>query len=243
MLLAPLVGLPGVAAAAAEARDAVDGLLRHRALRRRSAEVSAESALRGARASAALDGVDHSLDDVRAGDPDPVVQGALRVGEALGSLADAWRRTPFQALARLHMLAATGLVDDDALGRPVPGQDIAVRLEQLSRIVIEGSGAPAVIEAAVVHGEILALQAFPRAGGVVARAASRLTMLTRGLDPKSLTVPEIGWVEAGPAYGEALAGYAAGGSAGVAGWLRLCCAATVRGAQEGLAMCESLARS
>ncbi|HEY9475078.1 MAG TPA: oxidoreductase, partial [Mycobacteriales bacterium] len=56
--LLPLLDLPGVTEAADEARDAVDRLLGHRALRRGGEAVSAESALRGARASAALDGAD-----------------------------------------------------------------------------------------------------------------------------------------------------------------------------------------
>ena len=50
--LAALLPLPRVQDAVAEARTAVDSLLGHRVLRRGSAEVTAESALRGARASA-----------------------------------------------------------------------------------------------------------------------------------------------------------------------------------------------
>ncbi len=46
-LLAPLGALPGVEDGVAQARAAVDGLLAHRVLRRRSAEVTAESALPG----------------------------------------------------------------------------------------------------------------------------------------------------------------------------------------------------
>ena len=44
------------------------------------------------------------------------------------------------------------------------------------------------------------------------------------------------------AYGEALAGYAAGSPEGVAAWLVHCCRATEHGALEGLAICESLLR-
>src|SRR4051812_8349814 len=69
--------LPDVPEAVARTREAVDRLLGHRILRRRSAEVSAESALRGARASAALEGVSAPLEEVRGGlSNDPVVQGA-----------------------------------------------------------------------------------------------------------------------------------------------------------------------
>ena len=93
--LAPLLDLPGVRDAAEAARTGIDRLLRHRLMRNRSAEVSTESALRGARASAALEGVDVPLADLRAGQvDDPVVQGALRASVALGSVQDTWTRAP-----------------------------------------------------------------------------------------------------------------------------------------------------
>src|SRR4051812_12408725 len=118
--------LPDVPEAVARAREAVDRLLGHRILRRRSAEVSAESALRGARASAALEGVAVPLEEVRGSlTNDPVVQGTLRVSAELGALADTWRKAPRQALARLHALAAADAVDPDALGRPRPGDEVS----------------------------------------------------------------------------------------------------------------------
>ena len=55
--LAPLSDLPGVAERVTAAREAVDAVLNHRALRRRSADVSAESSLRGAWLSASLSGL------------------------------------------------------------------------------------------------------------------------------------------------------------------------------------------
>ncbi|HMA47444.1 MAG TPA: hypothetical protein VKP11_09635, partial [Frankiaceae bacterium] len=58
---ADVAALPGVPAAVDAARAAVDRLLAHRILRRRSAEVTAECALRSARASAALDGAEVPL--------------------------------------------------------------------------------------------------------------------------------------------------------------------------------------
>ena len=63
--LAALLPLTGVQEAVAEARAAVDGLLSHRVLRRGSAEVTAESALRGARASAELEGAGIELERLR----------------------------------------------------------------------------------------------------------------------------------------------------------------------------------
>ncbi|RZU34276.1 oxidoreductase [Blastococcus saxobsidens] len=240
--LAPLLELPGVREAADGARAAVDRLLGHRVLRRESAGVSTESALRGARASAALAGVDVPLAELRAGSvEDPVVQGALRVSAALGSMVETWPKAPGQVLARLHVLAAADLADRADLGRPAPhaGQ----RLSGLFALSTGATTAPAVLVAGLVHGEIAALAPFGVADGVVARAAARLTGITRGLDPKACSVPEVGFAEFGrEAYEQALAGYAAGTSEGVAAWLVHCCRATEHGALEGLAICESLLR-
>ncbi|MGY1710092.1 oxidoreductase [Geodermatophilus sp. SYSU D00758] len=240
--LAPLLELPGVRGAADEARAAVDRLLGHRVLRRESSRVSAESALRGARASAALEGVDVPLAELRAGEvDDPVVQGALRTSGALGGLVETWSRAPGQVLARLHVLAAADLVDRERLGRPA--DPAGPRLAGLFGLLTGGTAVPAVVQAAVVHGELAALAPFGSADGIVARAASRLTVIARGLDPKAVSVPEVGFAELGrDAYRDALAGYASGRPEGVAAWLVRCCRATAHGAQEGLAVCESLLR-
>jgi hypothetical protein len=237
-----LLELPGVRDAGEEARAAVDRLLGHRVLRRESAAVSAESALRGARASAALAGVDLPLADVRAGDvADPVVQGALRVSVALGSMVETWDRAPGQVLARLHVLAAADLAAPADLGRPAG--HAGSRLSGLFSLITGATTVPAVVVAAVVHGELAAVAPFGTQDGVVARAAGRLTGIARGLDPKAVSVPEVGFVELGvPAYSAALDGYRSGTSAGVGGWLVHCSRATAHGALEGLAICESLLR-
>jgi hypothetical protein len=240
--LAPLLDLPGVRDAADDARAAIDRLLGHRVLRRESAGVSTESALRGARASAALAGADVPLADLRAGGvSDPVVQGSLRVSAALGSMVETWSRAPGQVLARLHVLAAADLVDRADLGRPAP--HAGPRLSGLFSLVTGTSTVPAVLVASLVHGELAALAPFGTGDGVVARAAARLAGITRGLDPKAVSVPEVGFVELGvEAYSAALAGYGSGEPEGVAGWLIHCCRATEHGALEGLAICESLLR-
>src|SRR4051794_41679673 len=118
-------------------------------MRNRSAEVSTESALRGARASAALEGRDVPLADLRAGVvDDPVVQGALRVSAGLGSMVDTWPRAPGQVLARLHVLAAADLVDRGDLGRPAP--HAGPRLSGLFSLVTGTSTVPAVLGAGPV---------------------------------------------------------------------------------------------
>src|SRR5689334_14491905 len=157
----PLLDLPGVADAVELARAAVDDLRRQRVLRQRSAEVSAESALRGARASAALEGAEIPLDALRrtlqAGGvlptaEAPVVQGALRATSEVGALAPTLSRAPLQALARWHVLAASDVVPPDELGRPRDGA--AVRLRPLAAAVTARTSAPAVVVSAVVHGDL-----------------------------------------------------------------------------------------
>lgn len=249
--LAHVADLPGVAAAVDRARVAVDDLRGHRVLRRFADRVASESALRGAGASAALEGAEMSLEAVRrtvsAGgrlpeDGEPVVQGALRVASETGVLQETWGRAPLQVLARLHTLAAADLVDDhDSLGRPAPAA--APRLAALGQVLTAPSTAPALVVAAVVHGEVATMGAFRHGSGIVARAASRLTLVSRGLDPTGVSVPEVGHAELGrDAYLEALRGYAGGGPDGIAAWVVHCAEAVVLGAREGVAVCESIRR-
>lgn len=239
----PLLDLPGVREALGASREAVDRLLDHRVLRRQSAAVSSESALRGARASAALEGADLSLAELRSGRvKDPVVQGALRVSAGLGGLTAVWERAPLQALARLHVLAAAGTVPEARLGRPAGTPEAAARLGALARLVAGGTAVPGTLLAAVVHGELATVAPFGCLDGVVARAGARLTLVTRGVDPKAVGVPEVGHLELAGSYRTALAGYRAGGPDGVAGWIRHCAAAVELGAREGLAICEAVLR-
>jgi hypothetical protein len=240
--LAPLLGLPGVSAGVTAARQAVDALLGHRVLRRRSADVSAESALRGAWASAWLAGAEVPLADLRSGAAadEPVVQGALRAQAGVAELVGIWSSAPRQVLARLHALAAADLVADrQRLGRPAPGA--AERLDALTQ-VLTATAAPAAVVAAIVHGEIMALDAFAPSSGIVARAAVRLTLIDRGLDPKSLVVVEAGHRELRAEYAVALDAYRSGEPDGIAAWLTHCAEAIVAGARESIAVCEALAR-
>jgi hypothetical protein len=240
--LSPLLDLPGVSDALAAAREAVDRLLNHRVLRRQSAAVSSESALRGARAAAALEGGTVSLASLRAGEiHDPVVVGALRVSSGLGALVPVWERAPLQTIARLHVLAAAGVVPDQHLGRPAATAD-GNRLVALARLVSGSRITPGILLAAVVHGELVAVAPFGSLDGVVARAAARLTMITRGVDPKSVSVPEVGHLERADDYRAALRSYSTGEPAGVAEWLRHYATAVQLGAQEGLAICEAVLR-
>ncbi|OOK76198.1 putative heat repeat-containing PBS lyase [Mycobacterium kansasii] len=103
-----------------------------------------------------------------------------------GQLVVVWQKAPLQALARLHTLAAAGLVDDDMLGRPRADSAIGPRLELLADVMTRPTRASAPVVASVAHGELLTLKPFGHADGVVARAVSRLVTIATGLDPHGL---------------------------------------------------------
>lgn len=238
--LAPILELPGVADAADRARDALATLHRHPKVRREWAGPATESSLRGARASAALDGgaVALNRDDPIA---DPVLAGSMRVyqaidGDSLATTVGVWRRSPLQVLARLHMLAARDLTEERDLGRPRSSgegwESVGPRLEALADLVSSPSRVPAPVLAAVVHGEILALRAFGEQSGVVARAASRLVAVASGLDPHNLGVPETTWLKRGNGYIDGARAFGTGTATAVGSWVILCCGAMEAGATE-----------
>ena len=235
--LKPLLDLEGVAAAAKSAQDAVFAVHRLPANLRGGAATAAEASVRAARASAGIEGANPEL-PADGAVTDPVLAGALRVAEALEPLLPTWRRAPMQALARLHVLAAADLVDDpDALGRPHSRDD--GRLELLAQLVTGATSVPGPVLTAVVHGELLALKPFGSADGVVARAAARLTMVASGLDPKSLSVPEVAFFRRVPRYLEAAEEFASGSPEGVREWLLFCCEAFEAGAREAKSISDA----
>jgi len=243
-LLAPLLDLPGVADAAEAARTALGKAHRHRANLRNWPVTAAESTVRGARSSSALDGGGIQLHAATAPE-DPVLAGALRAGQATEggatNLVGAWQRAPLQALARLHALAAADLVEDAELGRPRQSPEVVARLDLVTRLVTGDSAVPAPVLAAVVHGEVLTLAPFGSADGVVARAVSRLVTIASGLDPHGLGVPEVFWLRRAEEYRAAAAAFATGQAEGVGDWLLMCCRALEDGAREALSIAEATA--
>lgn len=231
--LAPLLTLADIAPAVERARDRVDQALRHRALRRQGGQVAAEVSLRSAVASAALEGYVHEREAVRAGTvTDPVVQGALRVAGALPGLADLWPKAPRQVLAKLHVLAARGVLPEETLGRPSGDPQVGARLDGLSGLVAGGTKVSPLVLAAVVHGELLALRPFAGPSGVVARAAARLTLISSGFDPRGLVAVDVGHHEREPEYVGAAGAFATGTPDGLRSWLKHSLAAVQIGADQ-----------
>ncbi|WP_433213000.1 oxidoreductase [Dactylosporangium sp. CS-047395] len=239
--LAPLLDLADVRPALDQARAAVDAAMRHRALRRSGGPVAAEIALRTSVASAALDTHGFDLEGVRAGVvTDPVVQGALRVTASLDGLTGTWAKAPRQVLAKLHTLVARDVLTAEELGRPVDAS-VVPRLDALSALLAGATSAPVLLQAAVVHGELLALKAFAGPNGVVARAAARLTLIAGGLDPRGLLAMDVGHRSREPEYVGSSNAFATGTPDGLRSWLRHFAAATERAAEELVEVCEKAA--
>jgi hypothetical protein len=220
----------------------MDGLLREPALRRQRGEVRAAARLRSAWASARLTGSDFEWDDFAApfGDDERgrLANAALQVAGEVGGLADTWKRAPLQVLARLHTVAMSERVPDDQLGRPRSGAGVSERLTTLAEVVT-ATNAPGVLVAGVVHAELMTLQPFGSADDLVARAASRVVLVSRGVDPDALTVPEMGLLElGGDSYATALAAFATGSPTGLAQWLTLHAASVQRGATFARTLCR-----
>ncbi|MEU4113387.1 oxidoreductase [Kitasatospora sp. NPDC028055] len=199
--LAPLAQLPGVPDAVAEVRKAVDRLYGHRVMRRRAAEVTSESALRGARASAAVAGADWPLEEVRrrtdfSADAEArTVGAALRITAEAGQLLSVWRHSPLQVLARLHLLAVGDA--DPAAGRPRRAGEGAEELFPLELEPVESVE----VEAAV--GPRPVLPPAPDAEEVAARLDQLSRLLVARAEGQGVGTPAL--VVASVVHGELLA--------------------------------------
>ncbi len=257
-----LAELPGIPQQVEAAREACTRLRWHQALRRRIPEAAAESRVRGAAASGQLEGARVPVDVVRdiargaatwSASPDPVeltMRGVLAATAETEHVLGVVLTAPLQALARLHTAAASGLVDDAALGRPrLAGEgcaeltalgpapeaaEVAMRLRFLGEVLLATPRLPVVVAAAVVHAEIATVRPFGRGNTVVARALDRAVVHAGGLDPTGVAVTEAGHgAQGAAAYVGALAAYGRGDVAGVGLWISHCCTAVRAAAAEG----------
>jgi hypothetical protein len=228
--LAWLIGLEGVSSAYAATRDGIDVMLRDRGLRRTSPEMTAESLLRGAHASAVLEGSGSSLAELRAGEGDAIADDAVRLSAVELSLAPLMKQAPMQALARLHTVAATGSLATEELGRPRDAAS-AQRLRGVTDLLLADTEAPALLVAALVHADLATAMPFASHNGIVARAAERLVLVCRGVDAKSLVVPEAGHLALRAQYESNLRAYSDGGERGVQAWALYAAEAYTAGAE------------
>ena len=179
------------------------------------------------------------MEALRAGvDDSPLgraVTAALNVTAEIPSQVETWQRAPLQVLARLHVVAARSFCAEADLGRPraddvvvdplhigpVPSpSEVAPRLAALADLVTTPTDAPAVVLAAVVHGELLTLRPFAWGSGLVARAGVRLVLASRGVDPDLMTAPEAGMLSLGRrSYVDGVRDYQSGEPDAMARWV------------------------
>ena len=208
----------------AATRDGIDVMLRDRGLRRTTPDQTAESLLRGAYASAVLEGSASSEEDVRGDSGDQIAQAAVRVSTELLALVPVLGRSPAQVFARLHSLTGGA-----SAGRPV-SPEASNRLQSLSQTLLRTS-APALLVAALVHADLVTAAPFADHNGIVARAAERLVLVARGVDPASLVVPEAGHLALRAEYESNLRAYRDGGTNGLHAWLLYSAEAQTKGAE------------
>ena len=70
-----------------------------------------------------------------------------------------------------------------------------------------------------MHADLATTSSFASHNGIVARAAERLVLVARGVDEKSLTVPEAAHLALRSEYESNLRAYRDGGPNGVHAWL------------------------
>lgn len=243
----PLAGIPltdETSTLLSSTRDEIDAVLWDRGIRTKAAEVAAASAMRGARDSAAIDGADTAVvDDSPMG---RILGNAQVLTARVPALVDTWSTAPLQVLAELHAIAAQGFTSDEERGRPRTGDEvrdplnmgvlppanvISPRMTSLAT-VITTSTSPALLIAAIVHGELSALRPFEIGSGLVARASVRLVMASKGIDPSLFTIPEHGMFELGrPAYVNAIREYSTGTVEGVNSYVTWFATALAMGAK------------
>ena len=259
-----------VARAEEALREATAQLRWHEALRRRWREARAEAAVRGAIASAGVEGAvlppavlrgaiaAGSLTGACTGDPSlDAVAGLWRAGVRLnGWMPDLRGRSRPAApgartlLAALHRdvvgpLAVAGRLGLEEVAAPRPpgrapieagpgpapdGEELTARLEGLVRL-IEAPALPALVRAALVHAEMVAIRPFTAGNAAVGRLLVRHLIARDGLEPTGVAVVD--------AYaGRAPA--ASGTMDGVVAWVVWQAEAVLVGLDEAREICRSV---
>ena len=142
---------------------------------------------------------------------------AVRLSSSMLGLAPLLKTAPLQAIARLHAVVGSSALGPDELGRPRDAAS-ADRLRGVSELLLSDTSAPALLVAAVAHADVATAAPFASHNGIVARALERLVLVSRGVDAKSLVVPEAGHLALRKEYESNLRAYRDGGPSGVHAW-------------------------
>lgn len=190
-----------------DARSAIDTVLSQRGWRGKATEHAVALRLVAATASARLDGASGPEDASAMG---VHVRAVRLLTDEVHVRVDDAVRAPAMVLARLHVVAtSTGHVPEEHRGRPrvddmaddplrlgpAPRAEDAQRLlsEALRWMTSDEVGdVPGLARAAIVHGLLAIGRPFRDMSGPVARAAGRLVMAARGVDPDGLIPVEAG---------------------------------------------------
>lgn len=226
---------PEVADAVSVARDALDPLLLDRKLRTHGVQLAARAALQNAHASATLEGAEVPIDELSSGSvSSPVLRVAAGVLEAHTALRTLGGLPARQVWAQLATIVGREYLTEEQRGRPrgvgdtlhdplhlqhphAP-DDVAIRMAMLAELLQQPTQAPALVVAAIAHGELVALQPFAAGNGVVARAFFHHVLAERGVDPDYFAMTDVGLASLGrAAYVRAIQAYDAGGD-GVIAW-------------------------
>ena len=136
---------------------------------------------------------------------------------ALQVAAGADKRPLLAAFTRLQRAAAAGSHREMAAADRRLHETVVALADVLTR----PTTAPAILVAAITHGELIAVQPFRWGSGLIARAAVRLVLAARGVDPDLLGCPEAGMLSLGrTTYVASVRAYRSGEPEGVAEWIR-----------------------
>lgn len=227
--LADLARLEGVPSAHAAALAAVDGVLRDRGVRAVEVADVATAAWMSARDAVAL----AASTDADTGGPSDEQRAAatVRMYAEVPAVSDLARRSPGQAMARLHTVWGRGLVPDDELGVVRSDPATADRLRSLQRLLTRPTRAPALVLAGVVHAELWAMQPFHRGAWAVALGMEQAVVIASGVDQRAVIPLATGHHRVGD-HAAALRAYATGTANGARAWLLHESEAVTRAAEE-----------
>lgn len=226
-----------------EARAAVDAVLSLRGWRSDAPRHAAALRAVAAAASARLDGAQGPEDSSAMGGH---VRAIRLLTDEVHRQVDVAERAPAMVIARLHVVAtSSGHVHDDHRGRPrvddevndplhlgsvIPAADARAMLTMALGWMspATASDIPGIARAATVHGLLAVARPFRDMSGPVARAAGRLVLAMRAVDPDGLIPVEAGIEAVGRAgYVRALRSWIDGD---IDPWLEFHCNAVVRAA-------------
>ncbi|AKK10196.1 hypothetical protein [Corynebacterium uterequi] len=200
-----------IGACADAAHRALAEAHRNRAVLHKGDVIAAESAVRGARLSALIDGRFDAPADAEISAYSLLAPGVVEAQVA------ALRRAPAGVFAQLDLRAG---------GPGIPVAD-AARVQRLAAVVA-AERVDAALMPVVLYAEIAGHGVFGPRSGVVARVGARLAAVATGFDPKGIAVPEVYLHRHRQEVDDALAGYARGD---IDGALEVLLAAWEAGAQ------------